>query len=284
MLKNAEMLLLGLLSPYQSLFNTHNVLKVLVISAGTFPSCEIFLKVISDLYSQIQQVSFSLVDPAKNKTDLLMNRIKLNNIFPLEITIYNETINHFLEKNNHLLFDVIYFEHSDLRIFPIVLNKMLGIFKNTTILRKSIPYLPSIFDQDTLIIASCLSKQEVNQLRSLLKFSFGGEAKLIGLNNKYLYAGYFSFGLSMQINNVVSSRKLLEIKSEKINSYDNHLLLSLIFGFLILYDCLSNSFCNFFVFFMLVFSFLQLLFYRPGAYNIILNILLCATYSFCLMH
>lgn len=267
---HAQHLLTKLLTPSRSLFNHAIEINVMVISAGTFPSYEIFLTVLSGIFPDLKQVNFTLVDPAKHKTDLFLKRCaQFKNKISTKMVVNNLSLNAFLKRQVNRNFDLIYFEHSDLRIYPIFLTKVFGLYMYTVSLREAIPYLQNVMKKPAFIIASCLSKQEVHQLKYLLKLSFSIETQLIYLSDHYLYGGHYSNGLYFN-NEYSCDIPVLAEKAAAIKSSDNCLFFTLLLSAAMMFFHLYYSTSITMSSLLFAVCILQLFFYRPGNYNKVL--------------
>lgn len=267
---NSIFLIKKLLIPANYLFNNATVINVLVISAGTFPSYEILLASLLERLPKLQKVNFTLIDPVKSKTDLFLKKYaNINNKVSANIMIHNVTVKNFLMMKNDQYYDLIYFEHSDFRTFPVLLAKFFGLFTRTASLRESIPLLTKVMKKRTLIIASCISKNEHDQLKHLLKFSFDVTANSIYLSDKYLYGGPYSYGLFTIINNSFHP-EISKKRATTIQDNDNRLFLSFIFSGSIIFLNVYHDISLKIVIFILTLCFFQLFFYRLGRHNIFL--------------
>lgn len=189
-------------------FERHKSMRILVVCAGAFPS---FLSLIDRLTQKIptlEHIDFSLIEPLNYKTDAFLKRAApflsgLRKPGPLiTVRVAPLPLHEWIEKSPDRPFHIIYFEHADFRVFPILLARALGVFKHTVSLRASLPRLSVLMVPKTFIMASCLSYCESQHLRYLLHFSFGVRPQLIRLGKRrdYFYGGRFCSGLSMTVS------------------------------------------------------------------------------------
>lgn len=202
----AQNLLEKLFVSMPSSFAEKNALTVLVIGAGTFPSYMPLLNVLTRMMPQLKNVSFTLIEPLKATTDLFEKHFaEQSSQVQTDFTIYNMGIKNFLKQSANVTFDIIYFEHpetSTLSILPAKLGVKYYAQKNS--LRECIPYLLDKLTPQSLIIASCMSRQELAQLKWLLNFSFDTQARLVKLckRRQYFYAGPYSSGVFVQLQDL----------------------------------------------------------------------------------
>jgi hypothetical protein len=177
-------------------------LEVLVVCVGIFPSFFTLRKILYENLPKLQRIDFTLIEPATFKTDYFLKKVA-GEIKDATFNIQNTTLENFL-RNTNKKFDLIYFEHPDLRTMIIILAHCFKFFKNTVGLRASIAHLFSVCKENTGIIASNMSEHENQQLKYLLKYYYDAESKLIKLNHK---TGAYTHGLYAQIASESKSHK-----------------------------------------------------------------------------
>lgn len=194
--KKAEILLTKLLPD-----DTQAIKEILIIGAGSFPSFEA-------LSSRLSSTAhYTLVEPDQKQTDLFSTHFAKGNI-----TIVNADSKTFLQ-NTRETYDLIYFEHPETMTLPLILGQ-LGVktLKRVASFRESFAYLSRVLKQNSMIIASCMSKHECAQLKSLLRFSLQAHAKTFSKWNikDFFYGGPYSTGLACTPIMSSNSEKTIE--------------------------------------------------------------------------
>lgn len=282
----AERLLEKLFSYVKSDEHTRE-LNVLVVCAGSFPSYSAFRNHLIKKFPGVEKIHFTLIEPSENKIHLFKKNNQNNSAVSFEFV--PTTLQSFLKEageearlrqisfsmkknfdvnstqNNDRLessenfdkkFDIIYFEHPDLRTVTIPLAKLFHIYKNTVSLRKSISELHPICKPNTIIIASNMSKHENIQLKHLLKFFLGCRSKLISFSDKKNSA--FHYGLIAEIKHLTPN------PSSSILIYDGALVLFTI-SFIFMYGLrLIHSKSLFYSVFPVLLLMTVYYFHRPG--------------------
>lgn len=196
---------------------TRKNLEILVPCAGSFPSFTAFRNVILQKFPNVLKLNFTLVEPYKNKIDLFRKKNTSEKIINFEF--HYSTLQVFLKKMPKK-FDIIYFEHPDLRTITIPFAKLFGIYHNAVSLRKSIGDLHKICKKDTKIIASNMSSHENKQFKYLLKHALNCSTHLINLNCRdkrkfpQSHSAAFQHGLYSEI------KELFEPFNKFIHVYD----------------------------------------------------------------
>jgi hypothetical protein len=163
----------------------HWIEDVLIIGAGSFPSEKSLNKILT-----AEGVHFTLVEPDKNATDFFCAYYQKNN-FSIE-NVDSQTFLRTTQKK----FDLIYFEHPETMTLPLVLGQ-LGIktLKRVASFRESFAYLANVLTEKSVIIASCMSKHECDQLNHLLRYSLHIPVKTFSSMKNFFYGGPYSSGL-----------------------------------------------------------------------------------------
>lgn len=161
-------------------------INILVICAGMFPSYTSLLKNLTSISPELTDVNFILIEPNKKKTDLFLQAAS-SFIFSVHtsFTIYNQSLEHYCREHISERFDIIYFEHPDMRTISILWEKIRGFS-----FRAAIPSLVNLLKEPGLVIASCISTHECQQLKSLLAYSFSAKPIAIHLSTKPAFTGF----------------------------------------------------------------------------------------------
>lgn len=160
--------------------------EILVIGAGSFPSEKSLRKLLIT-----SKIHYTLVEPDKNTTDFFCDQYSGQNY-----TIMNTDISTYL-KNATKTFDLVYFEHPETMTLPLILGQ-LGIkkLKRVGLFRESFANLNKVLNEKSLIIASCMSKHECDQLQHLLRYSIKCRATKFASLKNIFYGGPYCSGLS----------------------------------------------------------------------------------------
>ncbi len=158
---------------------------ILIIGAGSFPSERSLRKLLTS-----SNIHYTLVEPDKTATDFFCEHYTEKNF-----TIQNTDINTFL-LNASQQFDLIYFEHPETMTLPLILGQ-LGIkkLKRVALFRESFANFTNILKENSLVIASCMSKHECDQLKNLLRYSIQLPVKTYANIKTIFYGGPYSGGL-----------------------------------------------------------------------------------------
>lgn len=258
----------------------NNSLKwnVLVIAAGSFPGYLPLLRQLIHTMPNLQQVNFTLIEPVKKWTDIFLeNFAKLPANFPdIEITfsIVNVGLAEYLETASHATFDLIYFEHPETMTLPILLAKSgLRSFQRVITFRNSLPFLAPFLKPDSIIIASCMTRHELTQLKSLLSFGLNVQCTLTTSFNplSYFYGGPFSAGLQGKLDSH-SSVSDVKKKSNMIAKSDTLLFIFILISLVIYFMRFiqSDQFAERLWAIVLIGA--QLFFHRPGLNGLFIKI------------
>jgi len=232
---------------------------VLVICAGSFPSYGLLVTILKNLFPTLQDIYFTLVEPRKDKTDVIEKAYPAGNF-----EIYNITLGDFLKNTNGRRFDIIYFEHPDMRILPIFLNKLFYMFLKTASLRESIAYLTVVCKEEALLIAVNMSKNENRQLFLLLKLCFN--IRPVIFNGSYLKKTLFepySNGLYAKIS-VNNLKQNMQKNAEMIKKSDRYLSVVIMLSLFVFYKNFISEHSLFAVIFLVVLILCLVFFYSPG--------------------
>lgn len=260
-LLRAELLLNQLLG-FHSFDPRMDKLNVLVVCAGVFPSFFALRKILLESLPQLQFLNFTLIEPAQFKTELFIKEIS-NKVLDVNFDIQNKTLATYMEKCDKK-FDIIYFEHPDLRTLTIVLSQCLGLFKNSVSLRESIAHISDLCKPHTFIIASMMSNHENKQFYYLLKYLYQSSPFLVKLRNK---PGGFNHGLYAKISAKQQKSKMLKISDRYLTGFTLFFILSE--GYILAH---ARSLFDFILPIVLIWIAFQ--YYRPGKKGLYFLILL----------
>ncbi len=258
MLSAAERLL-GKLFSYAEIDGDVTCLDILVVCAGSFPSFFAFQSIILQKFTDVKKINFTLIEPCQYKIN---KALKNNSLFHFEWII--STLQGFLENTNKK-FDIIYFEHPDLRTITIPLAILFYIYKNTFSLRKSMRYLYNICKKNTIIMASNMSKHENKQLKYLLKFYFKCHSRLIHFSHSGSSA--FQCGLFLEV-------KDLTFKPNAFFSWNDRWLVLLTLFFIVSYIVILRHSTSLFDFIIPILLLIIVYHYhRPGKWGLLFIII-----------
>lgn len=178
-------------------------IKILVIGAGSFPSFVPLLHSITHACPKANEINFTLIEPDQSATNRFKDKLTkaVDNKFNARahVCIHNADIKSYL-KNTYDIFDLIYFEHPDVSIVNVLLEK-IRLVRSTlaTSMQESIPYLRRIVKDQSVIIASFILKDDLCEVKPLLKFSLA--IKMHFVRKKIFSDGrYYCFGLIGIVN------------------------------------------------------------------------------------
>lgn len=202
-------------------------INILVIGAGFFPSFLPLVKVISSIAPNMTELQFTLIEPLKSETERFhdyfstLSKTGEERLPNIRYSAHNTGIKEFLQSNQNVAFDIIYFEQPDLSPIGILLAKKgREDAKLVASLRAAIPYLKKVIKPDAIIVASCLFKTDLIQLNSLINFSLNIKTRLEYIPRTFSDGVPYSSGLI----SVVDPKKLTKINPDKIaatiNKYD----------------------------------------------------------------
>lgn len=256
--------------------------NILVIAAGSFPGYLPLMRQLIHSMPNLRQVNFALIEPVKKWTDIFLEHFATlpSDFSEIDVTfsIVNQGLEDYLsEASSNTQFDLVYFEHPETMTLPILLAKSgLRSFQRVVTFRKSLPHLAAILKPDSIIIASCMTRHELTQLKSLLTFGLNVNCSLSTSLNpfSYFYGGPFSVGLRGEMNH--QSKALSHKQKAHLIARSDSLLFIFVLVSLVIYFTyfIQDSFVERLCAILLIGG--QLVWHRPGLKGLLIKMGLLA--------
>jgi len=213
-------------------------LSILVIGAGSFPSYRAVLAALMHECPKLKSVEFVLVEPVEVLTQIFLKHFSKfkSSQFSINIKIDYREAQVFLQQEKQAQFDIVYFEHPEVMVLPILLAKIgWQRYQICRALRESLPAVLNVIKPTGWIVASCMSKHEMKQLQSLLYFSGHPRASLFSVSRlrHFLYGGPFTSGLCCPARPLdLSLEQNYQERALGIKKSDHHLCYAIMLSFI----------------------------------------------------